>query len=60
VTDIKNMSEKIAMHESSKLHINNAADLAMLDNVNIGTQLDIAYQQSIVIIRRLIETDICY
>jgi hypothetical protein len=36
------MSEKIAINESSKLLINNATDLAMSDNVNIGIQPETA------------------
>jgi hypothetical protein len=42
MNDITNLSEKIAIHESSKLLIKNETDLAVLGNVNIGTQLDTA------------------
>lgn len=42
MNDITNFSEKIAIHESSKLLIKNATDLAVLGNVNISTQLDTA------------------
>jgi hypothetical protein len=42
VNDLKHLSEKIAMRESSKLLINNVTDLAMLGSINIGTQFDTA------------------
>lgn len=47
VTDLKHLKEKIKKHECSSQHINSCMELAVLGKVNIVTQLDSAYRQSI-------------
>ena len=45
--DLKHLSETIRSHECSKIHISNETELAMLGIVNVCTELDTAYRQSI-------------
>lgn len=46
--DLHNFSTKIKKHESSQGHINLYTHLALLDEINILTQLNSAYQQHVI------------
>ena len=45
--DLKHLSERIAKHESSGSHLDNAVKLGLLGRVNVAAQVDSAYRRSI-------------
>ena len=45
--DLKHPSERIAKHERSGCHLDNAVKLGLLGRVNVAAQVDSAYRRSI-------------